>query len=155
VHWRSDGIAARPGGRTWTGSMWECPQLFPLDGSWVLLVSVWDTDRLHHVAYALGDYDGRRFQPRTWGRLGTGPHYATSTFVDADGNRCAISWIRGYTDGNRAGALTLPWRLRVDGDELTIEPHPAGGRDGPITEVFGGGTVNLTVDDRHRGEDQS
>ena len=42
--WRPDGVLVAPGpGMPGPGgTVWECPQLFPLDGSWVLLVSVWD-----------------------------------------------------------------------------------------------------------------
>jgi beta-fructofuranosidase len=97
--WTYDGIVAqRPAADiegTWTGTMWECPQLFELDGAWVLIVSVWADAALLHVAYALGDYDGRHFTPRRWDRFSYGDQmYATTTFLDADGRRCAISWLR-------------------------------------------------------------
>ena len=43
-NWTLDAIlAARSGAERdpeWTGMVWECPQLFELDGTWVLLVSV-------------------------------------------------------------------------------------------------------------------
>ena len=44
--WTDDGVLAEPGpggpDPVAAGSVWECPQLFQLDGSWVLLVSVWN-----------------------------------------------------------------------------------------------------------------
>lgn len=56
----SDGIAAqRPGTEVdsiWTGTMWECPQLFEIDGSHVLVTSIWEDDVLHYVAYGVGTY---------------------------------------------------------------------------------------------------
>ena len=71
------------------------PQLFELDGSWVMLVSVWDDDVLYHVVYALGDYDGHQFLPRVWGRFSYGQQlYATTTFTDTAGRRCVMSWMR-------------------------------------------------------------
>ena len=134
VEWRYDGVLARrPAARTepvWTGRVWECPQLFELDGTWVLLVSVWADHVLHYVAYALGDYDGSRFHPRTWGRFSHGDQlYATSAFCDADGRRCVMSWLRERVAGAPAqsqytGALTLPHVLAVQGDRLMVRQHP-------------------------------
>lgn len=132
--WHDDGLLARRS-RTetdgaFTGGMWECPQLFALDGAWVLIVSVWDDERLHHVAYGVGAYDGRRFTPRTWGRLSHGDQmYAATTFVDADGRRCMLSWLRERDDTTPAGspyagAHSLPRVLRLDGDLLVASPHP-------------------------------
>lgn len=125
--WRADGVLAqpeqdRPGPG---GTVWECPQLFPLDGSWVLLVSVWD-DVPGGVACAIGDYDGRRFTPRAWHRLAADPLYATTTFLDAAGRRCALSWVQesGPAPGDWAGALTVPWLLALDGDRIGVRPHP-------------------------------
>jgi beta-fructofuranosidase len=125
--WRADGVLAepepaRPGPG---GTVWECPQLFGLDGSWVLLVSVWD-DVPGGVACAIGDYDGLRFTPRVWHRLAADPLYATTTFLDAAGRRCAFSWVQesGPAPGDWAGALTVPWLLALDGDRVVVRPHP-------------------------------
>lgn len=133
--WTSDGLlCARPGEErdpTWTGAMWECPQLFPLGDSWVLLVSVWDDDVLYYAAAALGDYDGRRFSPRTWQRLTYGScAYAMTGFADRRGRRAVLSWLREepQNDPNlvcRAGAHSLPAVVtRTDGGLLALAPHP-------------------------------
>jgi beta-fructofuranosidase len=125
--WRADGVLAEPEpGRPGPGgAVWECPQLFPLDGSWVLLVSVWDGVP-GGVACAVGDYDGRRFRPRAWHRLAADPLYATTAFLDADGRRSAFSWLQepGPAPGAWAGALTVPWLLALDGDRVVVRPHP-------------------------------
>ena len=126
--WRSDGVlvAPEPAVPGPGGAVWECPQLFPLDGSWVLLVSVWD-DVPGGVACAVGDYDGRRFTPRAWHRLAADPLYATTTFLDAAGRRCALSWLQepGPADGRlgrRAdGALAAGARRAT---ALVVRPHP-------------------------------
>ena len=165
--WAYDGVLVqRAAGETagaWTGSMWECPQLFPLDGTWVLMVSALHDGVPRGVAYALGDYDGHRFTPRVWGRFSHGDlMYATTTFTDRDGRRCAMSWLRETApDGSPwAGALSLPWVLRVSGDLLLAEPHPnlAGcpGDPGPHPEQAAGvrtliadaGIVELTITGR-------
>jgi beta-fructofuranosidase len=59
------------------GTVWESPQLFRLDGAWVLMVSVCDEEP-RGVAYAVGDYDGRRFIARRWQALAAEPLYATT-----------------------------------------------------------------------------
>ena len=125
--WRSDGVLARPEpGRPGPGgAVWECPQLFELDGAWVLVVSVWDEEP-GGVACAIGDYDGRRFTAHAWHRLADVPLYATTVFADADGRRCALCWIQEVdrADGVWAGALSVPWLLSRDGDRLDVRPHP-------------------------------
>ena len=148
--WAYDGIVAeRPSTETdgvWTGSMWECPHLFPLDGTWVLLVSVLHDGRLNAVAYALGDYDGQRFTPRIWGEFSRGDRmYATTSFVDAEGRRCVVSWLREGPAGPPAGspwagALSVPWVLRVQGERLVAEPHP---NVGAAVTVDGNGVVSI------------
>lgn len=125
--WRPDGVLAgpEPGVPGPGGAVWECPQLFPLGDAWVLVVSVWDGDP-GGVACAVGDYDGQRFTARGWQRLCDGPLYATTAFADAEGRRCAISWVReaGPEGGPWSGALSVPWLLGRDGDRVTVTPHP-------------------------------
>ena len=104
-HWSYDGIVCSRSGAetegTWTGTLWECPQLFALGDDWVLLVSVWHDDNLNYVAAAIGDHDGARFRPRRWQRLTYGSSaYAMSTFVDANGQRCVLSWLREEPQNN-------------------------------------------------------
>jgi len=130
--WRYDGVLASRSGSevdpVWTGTAWECPQLFPLGGSWVLVVSVWAEDVTRFEAYAVGDLVEGRFVARAWHRLTYGPaHYAGSAFVDQQGQRCLLHWLRGVADpsGRWAGAHSVPHVLRLDGDRVVAEPHPA------------------------------
>jgi beta-fructofuranosidase len=129
--WRYKGVLAeRPGTEThpvWAGSAWECVQFFPLDGRWVLLLSAWHDDVTLRVLAAVGDFDGHRFIPAAWQRFGsTDVLYATTTFLDSVGRRCAMSWAReqGPVTTGYAGALSLPWVLGVRGDRLVQTPHP-------------------------------
>jgi beta-fructofuranosidase len=129
--WEADGVLAEPEpGRPGPGgAVWECPQLFPLGDAlgdaWCLVVSVWDGEP-GHVACAVGDYDGRRFTARRWQELAAAPCYATTVFADAQGRRCAFSWLRetGDAEGEWAGVLSVPWLLGLDGDRVTVAPHP-------------------------------
>ncbi|MEU4561940.1 hypothetical protein AB0F72_26450 [Actinoplanes sp. NPDC023936] len=86
------------------------PQLFPLDGVWVLLAD---------ASYAVGDYDGRTFTPQTRGVFGRGRLGRVVTFADAAGRRCALAQLPGP-----AGAFSLPWVLSVRARTLLATPHP-------------------------------
>ncbi|MFL6100317.1 MAG: glycoside hydrolase family 32 protein [Actinomycetales bacterium] len=133
--WTYTGVAAsRASTETepaWTGAMWECPQLFEVDGIWVLLVSVWEDDTLYHVAAATGSYDGRTFVPARWQQLTFGSSaYAMTSFVDRDGRRCVMSWLREAPDFEpgravRAGAHSLSYLLTVDpSGRVQLSLHP-------------------------------
>ena len=47
----------------WTGSMWECPDFFALEGQHVLIVSVWDHEQLHYSAALVGSYRDHQLYP--------------------------------------------------------------------------------------------
>lgn len=130
AEWTLDGMAAlRSGTETepvWTGTMWECPQLFEIDGSHVLVTSIWEDDVLHYVAYGVGHYADGRFEARSWGQLSYGKsYYAPSFFRDKDGKPSLIFWVRGVVspDGQWASALSIPHTLSLVGDTLVAAPH--------------------------------
>ncbi|MBN9211574.1 MAG: hypothetical protein BGO45_07125 [Microbacterium sp. 71-36] len=111
----------------WMGALWECPQFVTLDGRDVMISSVWDADVLHYAGYAVGGFDGDRFDAEAWGRLTYGDGlYAPSLFFDADGAPCLQFWIRGVGDHEAGweGAHSVPYRLGRQGTVLTAEPHP-------------------------------
>ena len=165
--WTCDGLLAsrlsKPDDACWTGNMWECPQFFQLGDDWVLLVSVWHEDVLHHVAAGIGDYDGRRFTPRTWQQLTFGPSaYAMTSFTDRAGRRCVMSWLREEPQNDpsligRASAHSVAALLTAAGDgRLELRPHPdlaalaepvayPAGSTGPTRMPVGGRAVDLTL----------
>lgn len=141
-HWDFDGeLARRPSAErepVWTGEVWECPVLFPLDGRWILVFSVWKPSVPQWVGYAVGELNNGRFVAEAWGRLGYGPsYYASSTFVDADGRRGLVHWLRGVVDPDSqwAGAASVPQVLQLDGDTLVAQPHP-NATSGPLIAVI-------------------
>lgn len=133
--WSYDGVlcsrSTKATDGTWTGSMWECPQLFRVGADWVLAVSVWDADSLYYVAAAVGSYDGSSFVADRWSRL---THddiaYAMTSFADRDGRPCAMFWLREDADHQSdsrpwAGALSLPMLVEVAPDRsVRLRPHP-------------------------------
>ena len=126
--WRLDGVLAapEPGVPGPGGAVWECPQLFRLGDSWVLVVSVWD-EAPGGVACAVGDYDGRRFTARAWQPARRRPAVTPrprSPTQRAAGAR--FSWVQeaGGETGAWSGALSVPWLLGREGDRVTVAPHP-------------------------------
>jgi beta-fructofuranosidase len=110
----------------WTGAMWECPQLVRIGDRHVLVVSVWDADTLHHVSCAVGRFAGGRFETEAWHRLSWGTsHYAASAFRDRDGRPGLLFWLRGIADASAgwSGAISLPYRLGLDGDRPVLTLH--------------------------------
>jgi beta-fructofuranosidase len=106
--------------------MWECPQLFEIDGSHVLVTSIWEDDVLHYVAYGVGTYAEGKFTARSWGQLSYGKsYYAPSFFRDKDGAPSLIFWVRGVIspEGQWASALSIPHTLSLEGDTLVATPH--------------------------------
>ena len=130
-HWTFDGFAAQRSGTerdpVWTGTLWECPQIFAIDGRHVLVTSVFENDVLHYAAYGVGSYENGVFQADTWGQLTYGSsYYAPSFYRDRGGRPGLIYWMRGLLDttAGRAGALSVPHLLHLDGDQLRSSPHP-------------------------------
>lgn len=130
-NWTYEGVALqRPSSNrdpVWMGAMWECPQIFDLDGRHVMLSSAWDRDVLNYAGYAIGRYEKGVFTAESWGRLTYGPsYYAPSFFRDADGHAATTLWMRGVDDieAGWAGAHSVPYRLSLSGDVLVATPHP-------------------------------
>ncbi|WP_210479249.1 glycoside hydrolase family 32 protein [Naasia sp. SYSU D00948] len=129
--WSYEGIAASRSTHErepiWTGALWECPQVVDVDGSSVLVSSVWDADALHYAAYGIGTYADGSFRAEHWGRLTYGPsYYAPSFFRDAEGRPCLLFWMRGVSDveAGWASAHSVPHVLTVTGDRTSAAPHP-------------------------------
>lgn len=111
----------------WMGAMWECPQIFDLDGRHVMLSSAWDRDVLNYAGYAVGRYEKGVFTPESWGRLTYGPSfYAPSFFRDAEGRAATSFWMRGIDDldAGWASAHSIPYLLSLSGEVLVATPHP-------------------------------
>ncbi|GER92207.1 glycosyl hydrolase family 32 [Dictyobacter vulcani] len=117
------------GNKAETGTMWECPDFFPLGTKYVLIVSSIPDG---HVYYFVGSYQDLAFLPETWGLLDTSTHfYAPQSIRDDQGRRLLFGWLReGRSDqeiqtAGWAGAMSLPRILSLTTDgHLKIEPAP-------------------------------
>lgn len=113
----------------WTGTVWECPQLFPLGDRHVLLISVWADERTYYTAWMAGTYRDLRFTPEHTAILDPGCFYAPQTFEDEQGRRIMFGWLReqrgraAMASATWNGAMTIPWELSL-GDDRRLRYRP-------------------------------
>ncbi len=115
-------------------NIWECPNLFRLGDSWVLVLSLWRSHVLSGVRYLVGDLvpdgTGLRFVPSTGGTLDAGPtFYAPQALVEDDR---VLLWGWAWEGTGRSdeairaagwcGTLTSPRELVLEGDTVLMRP---------------------------------
>jgi beta-fructofuranosidase len=102
----------------------ECPNLFPLDGKWVMIVS---PNRV--CEYWIGDLDiaAMKFEPSAHGILDAGNAYASNISVDDKGRTLLWLWGRTNTPLEKGwgSVITLPRILSISPDGyLRQQPIP-------------------------------
>lgn len=118
VRWRFLSVVAEG-----TEETWECPLLFKLGATWVLVYSPYswpivETGRL--------DLTTLKFTAKTHDKLTRGSFYAPNVTRDAKGRWLMWGWIRELPKGRGwSGALSLPRVVSVGADgTLTQTPAP-------------------------------
>jgi len=98
---------------------WECPNFFPLDGKFVLLISL--SPDTQGVYYYVGDFDGQVFTPESQGFLeSSGILYAPQVQQFPDGRTLLFGWLREQRsdevvdEAGWAGVLAAPRELALD-----------------------------------------
>ena len=121
------------------GKMWECPDLFELDGKWFLLVSPMEMcakgQDYHNgnVTVVLAgslDEDTMEFVPDYDQTVDYGiDFYAAQTILSPDGRRIMIGWMQNWEsitmrdeDAPWAGQMTLPRELSFHDGRLYQQP---------------------------------
>ncbi len=110
-----------------TGEMWECPDLFELNGKWVLIHStegrtLWQIGTINQAAL--------RFVAESEGLLDHGSYYAPKSQLDAAGNRILWAFLpetRPPAEHGAAGwacCMSAPRRLSIADGRLLMEPIP-------------------------------
>lgn len=96
IKWEYCGAIARSNGKL--GTMWECPDLFPLGDKWVLMFSPMFYGERKAI-YLLGDmdFDNALFSWEYEGEIDCGfDYYAPQSFLDNKGRRILIAWANGW-----------------------------------------------------------
>ena len=101
ISWSNVGVLYSGDGST--GTLWECPNFFPLEDKWVLFYGGaglgW---------YEIGSYNGSVLVPEKSGLLDAGPaSYAMQWYKDEEGRDLAITWMANWP--------TPKWASRVNG----------------------------------------
>ncbi len=127
-HWEYKGIICQSNGEQ--GTMWECPDLFHLDGADILMCSPINMKGTRTM-FLTGkmDYKGYHFTPKCCDKVDYGPEfYAPQTFLDSRGRRILIGWMATWGEkiptgkNGWAGALTLPRELFLEDGRVCQRP---------------------------------
>ncbi len=122
------------------GKMWECPDFFPLDGKWVLIISPQDMlpsgFEYHNgngTLCLIGDYDQETedFTEQSNQSIDYGiDFYAPQTVRTPDGRRVMIGWMQNWdtcshrrkNDEAWFGQMSLPRELSIRNGRLYQKP---------------------------------
>jgi beta-fructofuranosidase len=110
-----------------TGTIWECPDFFPLGEKHVLVIS---PIPLRKAIYCVGTYANQRFTPERIGEVDAGGHfYAPQTLQDEQGRRIMFGWLwegrsqEAHEAAGWAGVMSLPRVLSLRSDGwVSFEP---------------------------------
>lgn len=129
--WRYDGVLYRE--TEVACDTIECPDFFPLDGRYVLIASLLNSEDpatgRRNLCYAyVGDLVDGRFSVEHRVELDVGTDfYALQTF-EHDGRRLAVAWLDNWASTYRGedqpfvGVLSLPRELSLEGGTLRMRP---------------------------------
>ncbi len=121
------------------GTMWECPDFFPLDKVYVLMFSPqdmpayrWEFHNGNNSIYFLGEYDAETctYHKKAAKSFDYGlDFYAPQTTLLADGRRILIAWMQSWDalkckpkEQAWSGMMTLPRELSVIDGKLLQRP---------------------------------
>ncbi len=151
MNWEFIGIPAQGDAAGNSGYMWECPDLFQLGGSDVLVMSPQGIKpeaekfhNLHQAGYMLGklDYHTGKFEHGPLEMLDYGfDFYAPQTMEDGQGRRIMIAWMAMWESEmpeqahGWAGAMTIPRQLSLEQGHIRCRPIPE------LTKLRGGLTA--------------
>lgn len=135
VHWEYRGVLlqgdanqTQPFG---TGTVWECPNFFQLDGRHVLIFSVQaEPSDLLYAVYYTGELEDQRFTPATQGLLvHSNSFYAPQVMHLDDGRTVMWGWLKetrnksACLEAGWAGVMSLPIALSLLPEgPLRLEP---------------------------------
>ena len=123
------------------GGVWECPDLFKIDGKWVLLCNINPGGPFGGSAtqYFVGQFDGHKFtcesMPKVTKWMDYGKdHYATVSFYNApDNRRVVLAWMSNWQYANQvptkqfrsANSIPRDLGLFTHGEETYVSVVPS------------------------------
>ncbi|WP_456272990.1 glycoside hydrolase family 32 protein [Bacillus sp. AK031] len=138
LNWEFINVAAKGEGNF--GYMWECPDLFDIQGREVLVMSPQGMgpegnfyQNLHQAGYVAGslDYETGELEHGPFEVLDYGfDFYAPQTMEDPTGRRIMVAWMNMWEspmpeqEEGFAGAMTIPRELFVEAGKLKTKPVP-------------------------------
>jgi beta-fructofuranosidase len=156
LHWEYLGVLAAAADHGLDGKVWECPDLFFLGDTAVVLLSVHDGTDGQYTMWLTGSLADGRFSPRASGRCDAADrYYAPQSAWLADGRRICFGWLRESLnelegpDRTRVGAISLPRELYLADGELRARPAheltAARGHQAATAVIDGHATVPLPL----------
>lgn len=127
-------------GTTEQGVMWECPDLFTLDGKEILITSPIQIpksgNKFHNISSCVAfigkvDWESGKFEVEFMEEIDYGlDFYAPQTTLDDQGRRIMVAWMQmwgrnmpTHTENHGwVGAMTLPRELRIKEGKLIQQP---------------------------------
>jgi beta-fructofuranosidase len=157
--WQYMGIFAAAADHGLDGMIWECPDVFALGDTVVVVVSV-DDGQPRYAMWMTGEVAGHKFTPRVTGRCDAAHrYYAPQSLTLTDGRRIAIGWLQEHldeldaADRSRVGVMSLPRELYLD-TTSSLRSRPvrelrSARRETLITQLIEGrGTAEVTLSAR-------
>lgn len=113
------------------GYMWECPDLFEIDDTDILLFSpegIGKDGQVSISGYYTGkfNYENGEFKHNSFERLDYGfEFYAPQTFLDCNKRRILIGWLVNHAplpNENWTGLMTLPREIKIKDGKVYMYP---------------------------------
>jgi len=157
--WQYVGIFTAAADHGLEGMIWECPDVFALGDTVVVVVSVSDSKPLYAM-WMTGQVDGHKFTPQASGRCDSADrYYAPQSLTLMDGRRVAFGWLQENLDElvgpdrSRVGVMSLPRELYLDGTS-SLRSRPVRELDSARCKtlstqfVAGRGTIGMSLSAR-------
>ena len=128
-NWKYKGNVLESNGKL--GTMMECPDMFELNGKWVVTCSPMNHPDYNKSLYCVGtmDFENCIYTIEKMGNMDVGfDYYAPQSFTDKEGNRVLIAWQNGWlwmpwcidwgptSLENWRGCLSVPRKVQLDSE---------------------------------------
>lgn len=119
LHWEYAGVLYE---NRELGTMLECPDFFPLEDRYVLMVSLYS----RRAVMIVGTFDGEHFYAERICQPEQGcSFYAPQSFQTPDGRRLMLGWAfeaEPRPGSTYVGGMTVMRQLRLEGNQICSEP---------------------------------